>query len=533
MARGRILAAVALAASAALLLAASGTARDAREGGTFRVAVTTGIVDAIDPALTNIASESLLLDPTCATLMAYPDKPRPAGYRLTPSLAETEPIVSRDGRTWTFMIRKDARFSTGQPVTGHAFARALHRILDPRMKSPVVAPWLDVVGAQDVVDGKVTKARGIVATARTFALTFAKRPSDMPQRMTVLCAVPPALPSDPEGARAPLASPAPYFVSEYVPGERLVMARNPHYQGERPHDVTRFVANLGVDTGSAVDAVVDGRFDTVIGVNTLQPRSAELARRYGVNKSQYWVVAGFGLRVFHLNTSRPLFRKNPKLRQAVNFAVDRAALAREAGLYGETPTDQYLLPGSPGHKDERIYPLKGPDLAKAKALARGRTRGGKAVLYTSTQPVDMAQAQILKSNLEAIGIELEIKYPTNIFERLSTPGEPFDLGRVRWFPPAPDPTSLNFWFDGRTIGQPGSINFSHFNSPKINRLLDEASRLSGSARYRAYGELDVLISRDAAPMIPVSRVNGLSLVSARVGCVVVNPILDLTAVCLK
>ena len=88
-------------------------------------------------------------------------------------------------------------------------------------------------------------------------------------------------------------------------------------------------------------------------------------------------------------------------------------------------------------------------------------------------------------------------------------------------------------FDGRTIGQPGYGNLSTSTRPKYNRLLDEASRLTGAARDRAYGELDVQISRDAAPMIPVSRVNALAFVSARVGCVVMNPSLDLTAVCLK
>ena len=61
---------------------------------------------------------------------------------------------------------------------------------------------------------------------------------------------------------------------------------------------------------------------------------------------------------------------------------------------------------------------------------------------------------------------------------------------------------LNWHFDGRTIGQPGFGNWSYFDSPKYNRLLDEASRLTGAARDRAYGELDVMLSRDAAPAIP-------------------------------
>ena len=245
--------------------------------------------------------------------------------------------------------------------------------------------------------------------------------------------------------------------------------------------------------------------------------------------------------MFHLNTSQPLFRKNPKLRQAVNYAVDRKALAREAGVlaggvFVEPPTDQYLLPHFPGYRNTRIYPLKGPDLRTARKLAKGHTRGGKAVLYTSTSLGDVARAEILKRNLKAIGLELEVKqFPAGlILEKLATPGEPWDIGRVLWFVP-PDPAYLNSLFDGRTIGQPESINYSYFNSPKYNRLLDRASRLTGEERYRAYGELDVQLSRDAAPAIPVSATNFFTFVSPRVGCVVLNGFgnLALTAVCLK
>ena len=96
-----------------------------------------------------------------------------------------------------------------------------------------------------------------------------------------------------------------------------------------------------------------------------------------------------------------------------------------------------------------------------------------------------------------------------------------------------DVALLNFLFDGRTIGQVGTGNRSHFNSPVYNRLLDEASRLSGNARERAYGELDIRLSRDAAPAIPWAALNSIDFVSPRVGCVSFNPSLDLTAVCLK
>jgi ABC-type transport system substrate-binding protein len=103
--------------------------------------------------------------------------------------------------------------------------------------------------------------------------------------------------------------------------------------------------------------------------------------------------------MFVLNTSRPLFRNNVKLRQAANFAVDRRALLRERGQLSGYLTDQYLSPPMLGYRDEQIHPLRAPDLARARTLARGHTRSGRAVLYTLNTPLDVAQAQILKANL--------------------------------------------------------------------------------------------------------------------------------------
>ena len=159
---------------------------------------------------------------------------------------------------------------------------------------------------------------------------------------------------------------------------------------------------------------------------------------------------------------------------------------------------------------------------------------GKAVLYTIAGPEDGAQAQILQQNLKAIGLAVEImQFPRPLFfEKLAGGGKDFDIGRIAWNH-SPDPSWFAGIFDGRTIGQAGNQNLSYFNSRTYNRLFDEASRLTGNERYRAYGKLDLQLSREAAPAIPIANLNAVAFVSARVGCVVMNPYFDLTAVCLK
>ena len=512
-----------------VLIPAAGT-QGIKEGGTFRIAVAIGGANPIDPAL--VFPDAPLLDPRCGRLIGFLDKPLPAGFTLAPDLAEAMPVVSRDRRTYTFTIRKDARFSDGKRVTARAFAHALERIFTPAMDTGG-GDFSDIVRAKKMLDGKATTLAGAVAKGRTLTLRLTRRASDFLLRMTYLCAVPPNLAADPEGAKAPLHSPAPYYAAQHVPGERTVLERNRFYRGERPHRVERFIAETR--PGSTVDAVASGSADFSVGTASEDAdRNDELVRRYGVNKSQFWVTSGFGMRLFYLNTSQPLFKNNPKLRQAVNFAIDRRKLTRELGAYVGEATDQYLLPVMPGFRDVDIYPLKGPNLKKAKQLAKGHTRSGKVVLYTPNFPLPLATAAIVQRNLEAIDLKVEIvSFPPPVYaQKVNTPGEPFDMGYAGYGAAlVRDPSFLGWLFDGRDIGLNGNI--SYFDSPKYNQLFERASRLTGPERYRAYADLDVQLSRDAAPGIPWANLNATTFVSAKVGCIVLNPSLDLTAVCLK
>jgi peptide/nickel transport system substrate-binding protein len=476
----------------------------------------------------------------CSSLMRLADEPLPRGFRAVPDLAAGFPRVSRDGTTYVFTLRKGVRFSTGAPVTAADVAFTINRILDPASRSdPAYASQYEpIVGAQTVLDGKAKTASGLVANGNTLMIRLTHPVGDFVAGPALgLCVLPAGLPFDPEGVRAPVPSAAPYYVSEYVPGQQIVLEKNRFYAGPRAHHVDRFVYDLTVDENASIDAVLDGKADYADVSNlAYAPRGAELARRFGVNKARFFVKPGLFLRMFVLNTSRPLFRNNVALRQAINYAIDRPALLRRfGGPYFGTPTDQFLPPSLPGFVNARIYPLYKPNLARARALARGHTRGGKLVLYTGTRPGHLEQAQIVKQELARIGIDVVVKAfpPPVLFKKLATPGEPFDMGWIGFVTFEPDPVSMLFLFDGSTIGTAPNQNYSYFDEPRFNRLFRKASLLTGEARYRAYGELDVELARDAAPAVAYGVDNVLTLVSARAGCVIVNPYLDVAAVCLK
>ena len=100
-----------------------------------------------------------------------------------------------------------------------------------------------------------------------------------------------------------------------------------------------------------------------------------------------------------------------------------------------------------------------------------------------------------------------------------------------WTPDFVDPAAyINRLLDGQHAG---GTNLARFDEPPYNAQMQQASRLQGAARAKAYAELDLRLARDAAPLVPIAVLNEATLVSARVGCMLRRPGLVLTTVCLK
>jgi ABC-type transport system substrate-binding protein len=198
--------------------------------------------------------------------------------------------------------------------------------------------------------------------------------------------------------------------------------------------------------------------------------------------------------------------------------------------------DEYLLPGFPGYPSAHIYPLHGPDFKKAKALAAGRH--GTAVLYTCNLPPCPQDAQIITNDLKQIGIDVQVKAFSlgGMYGRISTKGEPFDIATIGWNVDYPDPSDfLNLLLDGNAIGPKNNLNFSYFNQPGYNHKLEDAARLTGPARYRAYGALAVDLAKNAAPWAVIENDTSRDFFSTRIGCQTYQPIygIDLAALCIK
>jgi YVTN family beta-propeller protein len=510
-------------------------------GGTVRVE-TDSEVDSLDPALAYDIGSWSILHPTCAGLLTYSSEPGLAGTRPVPDLAEALPRRSDGGRTYTFTIRRGFRFApSGGPVTARTMKYTIERTMHPRMKSPGASHLQDLVGARAYAKRRARHIAGVTASGNTLTLRLIGSASNLPQRIALpfFCAVPLGTPINPRGLPN-VPSAGPYYIATHVPSQEVVLRRNPNYEGARLRrpDEVRITQHAGrtksiarVEAGAADYTGIEGSPSTD---RRLQARYGAGSLSAKAGNQRYFVNAMDELDHLIFNTSRPPF-SSFRLRRAVNYALDRRALARE-GMWGglpARPTDQYLPPTAPGFRDARIYPLR-PDVARARRLAGQRPR--TAVLYTAGEPTHARFAEIVRANLRAIGIDVQIKNLGDSFwSRMPRRDEPYDMALFTWYADYPSPIDFLRHLDGRTIRAVDNPNLAQFDDPEYNRRLDAAARLPSPAQELALGRLDVYVARTAAPWAALASNRRRDFFSARVGCQRYNAVvgLDLGSVCVK
>jgi peptide/nickel transport system substrate-binding protein len=509
---------------ALMCVGTAGSAPDQGANGGTLVVATPIAFATLDPAASPPAAGAIWYA-TCATLTAFRDVSAPAGLTVEPEAAAGPPWISRDGKTYVFTVRPGLRFSDGSRLTAANFARALGRVRDPAMNSP---------GASLFSDMENVSARGL-----RLRIVLSKPSGDLTMRLALgfACPVPLGFPIDPAGVNLLVGS-GPYYISTFTPDSLIVFRRNPYYRGSRPRHPAQVVVNTGGDVNSDIAAVESGAAD-VLGIEIPGELRAGLAARYGVNKDQLIRVSGDHETALVLNTSGALFKDNVRLRQAVNFAVDRAEIVSQTsgGPLSNTPTDQIMPRQVPGWRDYDLYPLKGPDLARARQLAQGNLRGGHANLYTI--PVYADLAQVIANNLSAIGLDVQVTVMAvaALNVKAGVPGEPYDMILAGFALDYPDPEqALVLQLGGANARKAsGNDNFAYFDEPVYNQRMAGADRLTGATRLQAFSKLDAEIMRDEAPWAPLFEESHWVLYSSRVGCLKNQPVFlrDVGAMCVR
>jgi peptide/nickel transport system substrate-binding protein len=489
-----------------------------KKGGTLRVDQRSDF-DFIDPSLAYFSHSWQGNFWADCKLLNFPDKEASAGgLRIIPEVAAALPAVSKDGKTYTFTLKKTYKFSNGSQVTAANFKYAFDRNSNKAMSSPATTFMEDIAGepAANKGNGKIS---GVKAIGKwKLQIKMSKVAPDLLARMTMpfFAAIPTNTPINAEGVGAPRASCGPYYYASWDKGRQIVMKRNTFYKGPRPANPDTIVENIGI----ALDAqrLRLERGDTDIG-GFPPAQAAELRDKYGVNKGRFFVKGQAVFWYLNFNHDQPLFKGNNKLKEAVNYAIDRPQMVRQHGALGGQRNEQILPIDFPGFRNWNIYPLAGANVAKAKALASGNTRGGKVRFWTFNSSFGPSVAQVVQFNLKQIGLDTDITALDRVVQTTKggTKGAEFDMLLNGWGEDYPDPYDfINVLLSGTSIQPDNNVNLSYFNEPVWNARMNTAAKQFGAKRLAAYAALDRDLMKGPAPMAPYVNTTARILVSDRV-----------------
>jgi peptide/nickel transport system substrate-binding protein len=492
--------------------APQGKSSAAKVGGTLRVNLSTTDIQFSDPSLEYETTGWQIEYATALKLLNWKE----TKAQLFPEAATAFPRVGLGGRRYTFSIRRGLKLSDGSAVTANSFKYAFARALNAKMQSPAVA-FLD--------DLKSVTTRG-----RYTLILNLKRPRpdfNSIVSMPFFQALNPGkTPIDPNGVKT-YPSGGPYYIAARDIGRSVLLKRNKFYKGNRPHNPNQIsiAVNTNLDT-SLLQVKANQKDYDMFGV----PPTAhvELHSKY---PKRYHVKAGVITDYLSMNTTYGSAGENiknhscfngytgvgPRTRKAVNYVVNRPASLAARGAFAGTPTDQILPPTMPGFHQWKLYPTGRPQLAKARSL---KPKKCNIVFYISTSPISVAISQIIKSDLNKIGINSNIKqFPFAVrIAKEGHRGEPFDLDLQAWGADYPDPVDfIDILLNGNNIQAENNNNNAYFNNKSFNNKMELAGRISNlPKRYAAWAAIDRDVMKNQAPLAPLFFRTVREFTSARV-----------------
>ncbi|HYF79147.1 MAG TPA: ABC transporter substrate-binding protein [Symbiobacteriaceae bacterium] len=440
-----------------------------------------GEPETLDPAFcTDQASANIINNMFDCLVQFGPDA------RVVPGLAAGWELSS-DSRTWTFVLRKGARFHNGREVRAEDVKYSLERVLNPRVASPHSWLFEMVDGAREFTAGRSSAVRGLRVTGPyTLTITLEHPYNPFLSNIAYLGAaiVPKEAAERADFAKRPMGTGA-FRFAEWVPGQRIVLEANPDYHEGRP-----FLDRVEVDLAVRVDEYLErfkaGQLDT-IAAGAVFMQDAEASRRVLQSPSPSVQYVG-------VNFRKPLMR-DKRLRQALNYAVDRERIVatyagRAHALPGPLPTGLF------GHEPSLKGYRHDPAMARRLVSEMGGLRQ-PLKLFCRTGREAEHRARLIAEMLQTAGMPCEITaMPSAEFNRENVFAQ-CDIYVMGWIGDTGDPDNfLQPLFNSRSTMDSG--NRGLYKNPEVDQLLDEGQRTISPVRRRAvYRRLQEVLIEDA------------------------------------
>jgi peptide/nickel transport system substrate-binding protein len=477
------LAAAALAA-AALLVPAPAIQGQPKAGGKILFAARQDI-DTLDPHVTNRAATRKILIQFLDTLTVI----SPQDGKVGPGLAESWD-VARDGKSYTFRLRKNVKFHDGTPLDAAAVKFTFDRIQEPLGAPGVARAFLGPYDGADVIDPHTVRVRF-------------KQPYAPFLRMAGLSPLGPISPAaarkaGPDFGRQPVGT-GPFMVKEWVPKSHVTLVRNPGYtwapatakhKGPAHADeiVWRFVPEATTRTAVLQTGEVTIAEDLSYADVAALEKNPDVRILRGVPAGTPWAI--------YPNVTR-FPTSDPAVRRALHHAISKDAIVRVIFHGQSKPAASLLQPTTPGSAPlaGELFPY---DPARAKKVLDDagwkpggdgiRTKDGKrleVVWIFGTNNGYEEMAPLVQGMAREVGIDVQLREQPRAQMYEGWRKNENNMGELNWWFPDPSILTTNFH-----TSRLQAFNPSRLSDPEIDKQLDQAAAMTDEgARMDLYRKI--------------------------------------------
>jgi oligopeptide transport system substrate-binding protein len=465
-------------------------------GGTYRRPLE-HVQKTLDPALSTDIYGVTIIQQLFDGLVQF-DK----DLNVVPAIAKSWKI-SPDGLTYTFYLREGVKFHNGKEVTAKDFVYSFTRIIDPKTKSPG-ASFLDrVVGFKEFQKGKAKHVKGLKAKSKyLFEIIlsepyapflsvlgmnkFKVLPKEEVERVGI------------DFGKSPVGT-GPFKLVSLKEGDEIVLEANHDYFEGRPYlDKIIFKIFHGIPYEDIFKNFREGKLEETAGIPFKEFRDPSKSKNFYIIRKPMLSLRFYGMEI----KTKPF--DNKKIRQAINFAINKDQMDEDAFQGMDHMTDRIIPLGMPSSSPVKTpYPYN-PKRAK-ELLAEAGYPGGKGIppieFWSSARAeITQKELEIVKSNLADIGIKLQVHYETNWkkFEEMlisyKTP-----MFRYTWYADFPDPDN----FLGILFHSKSKYNYIGYHNPEVDRIFDRAKvGTDYLKRMEMYRKVEEIVLEDS-PIVPI------------------------------
>ncbi|ONI39620.1 peptide ABC transporter [Candidatus Epulonipiscium fishelsonii] len=468
--------------------------------------VLSNLPDGLDPGITNNSFSKYVLFNAFEGLVTYDQN-----GSLVPGLAN-DWSISEDGRTYTFNLRPDLKWSDGTPLTASDFVYSILRVATPETTAQYVNMVTDyIVNAQEYYEGKIDAEEvGVKAVDDSTLEITIKEPLSYYIDILSMWVYSPVQQATVEANGEAWSTKAetyvsngPFKVTEMSMSENVVLEKNENYWNAENVQLEKINFRYILDTSTALTAYETGEVDGIVSIP-----STDYARLRAEDKGVK-SYPSYGT-VFHLINNAKAPYDNPKVREALNLALDRQLIIDNVIQVDAQPAYSFL---SPGYKvdgvditDDRGTFGMSPsaEIEKAQqALADAGYPNGEdfpalELSYYSDDTVKKvveAMAQMWETNLN---IDVEITSNEWVLFYESVQAGDYDVAAMGWSADYFHPMSFM-----PLLKTGDSTNTSWYSNPEYDALVDQIRAESDPNKVaELVKQADIMVSSDY-PMVPL------------------------------